>query len=253
MHPFDSLAPDEISRSAAIVRPHFGQRPINFRVVTLQEPPKQQMIAFLERGASRPARCARVEVVTKLPEEKNALFELLVDLDGQKVIAKQHQRGKHSYIDAAYMQQVEAACLANEEVKRQIEVLNLPEGSSVVVEPWAYATDGENDMSQRVSMVSTCRFCHDGKHRMLNLFSAGSISDWVRTKTSTTMHTLSTCAQRCRKTWNCSKFIAYRCHPANASTTSSVNSTAKGSTPLPPANTTLISDHLHGLQRSRTR
>lgn len=155
MHPFDPLTPDEISRSAAIVRPHFGQRSINYRVITLQEPPKQQMITFLEKGAERPTRCARVEVVTKLPEEKNALFELLVDLDSRKVIAKQHQRGKHSYIDAAYMQQVEAACLTNDEVQRQIQVLNLPEGSSVVVEPWAYATDGENDMSQRVSMVST--------------------------------------------------------------------------------------------------
>lgn len=133
----------------------------NFRVVTLQEPPKQQIISYLDQehhrtktNAKAPTRCARVEVVVKLPEEKNALFELLVDLDNDKVIAKQHHRGKHSYIDAAYMQKVEAACLANAEVQEQIRTLELPAGSSVVVEPWAYATDGENDMSQRLSMVS---------------------------------------------------------------------------------------------------
>jgi primary-amine oxidase len=161
MHPFDPLSPDEITRTATIVRPHFGAQEPNFRVITLQEPPKQEAIRYLdsEHGGKpfehTPTRCARVEVVIKLAEEENALFELLVDLDNNKVVAKQHQRGKHSYIDTTFMQQVEAACLFDEKVQEQIRVLNLPEGSSVVVEPWAYATDGENDMSRRLSMVST--------------------------------------------------------------------------------------------------
>jgi len=159
MHPFDPLSPDEITRAAGIVRPHFGPQEPNFRVITLQEPPKKEMITFLEHehGGKQidhaPMRCARVEIVVKLPEEENALFELLVDLDHDKVVAKQHQRGKHSHVDTAFMQQVEAACLADKEVEEQIRVLDLPEGSSVVVEPWTYATDGENDMNRRLSMV----------------------------------------------------------------------------------------------------
>jgi len=159
MHPFDPLSPDEISRTAAIVLPHFGSQEPNFRVITLQEPPKKEMITFLDSehaGESTdhaPSRCARVEVFIRTPEQGNALFELLVDLNNDIVIAKQHQRGKHSYIDTTFMQQVEEACLANAEVQEQIRVLDLPEGSSVVVEPWAYATDGENDMSTRLSMV----------------------------------------------------------------------------------------------------
>ena len=159
MHPFDPLNPDEISRAAVIVRPHFGAQEPNFRVITLQEPPKKEMIPLLdsehaERASDHaPMRCARVEVVIKLSEEQDGLFELSVDLDDNKIIAKQHHRGKHSYIDTTFMQQVEEACLANSEVQEQIRVLDLPEGSSVVVEPWAYATDGENDMSKRLSMV----------------------------------------------------------------------------------------------------
>lgn len=166
MHPFDPLSPDEISRTVTIVRPHFGVQEPNFRVITLREPPKQEMIPFLDNehgnGSSNcaPTRCARVEVVDKLPENENALFELLVDLDHDKVIAKQHQRGKHSYIDTTFMQQVEAACLANKDVQDQIRVLDLPQGSSVVVEPWAYATDGENDMSKRLSMVFLTKSGH---------------------------------------------------------------------------------------------
>ena len=158
-HTFDPLTPDEISRAAIIVRPHFGQQQnVNFRVVTLQEPPKKAMLSFLESSnrEDRPARCVRVDVVVETvdKEEKFALFELLVDLDQGKVVAKQHHRGKHSYIDTEFMQRVEKACLADEEVKRQISGLGLPEGAEAVVEPWAYATDGENDMRRRVSMVS---------------------------------------------------------------------------------------------------
>lgn len=165
MHPFDPLGPDEISRAAAIVRPHFGAQEPNFRVITLQEPPKKEMIPFIdnehaERACDHaPMRCARVEVVISASEEDNGLFELVVDLDDDRIIAKQHQRGKHSYIDTTFMQQVEAACLADPEVQKQIRVLDLPEGSSVVVEPWAYATDGENDMSKRLSMVVLSQ-CH---------------------------------------------------------------------------------------------
>jgi primary-amine oxidase len=51
------------------------------------------------------------------------------------------------------MKQVEQACLANKKVQDEIRSLDLPEGAVVVVEPWAYATDGMNDMTQRVTMV----------------------------------------------------------------------------------------------------
>jgi primary-amine oxidase len=158
-HPFDPLSPDEIFRAATIARPHFGQQQnVNFRVITLQEPPKKAMLSFLEtpRPENQPARCARVDVVVEVAEkeEKFALFELLVSLDQGKVVAKQHHAGKHSYIDTEFMKRVEQACLADEGVREQVSGLELPEGAVVVVEPWAYATDGENDMSRRVSMVS---------------------------------------------------------------------------------------------------
>ncbi|QSS63854.1 amine oxidase [Histoplasma capsulatum] len=50
------------------------------------------------------------------------------------------------------MKAVEASCLANDEVQATIRSLDLPAGSTVVVEPWAYATDGMNDMAQRITM-----------------------------------------------------------------------------------------------------
>lgn len=119
------------------------------------------MVPFLDRESrgqvqhTRPARCAQVQVVVQSDnKDPNQLFELLVDLDKSIVSSKQQLQGKHSYIDSDYMRQVEAACMADDRVKAEVRSLNLPVNATVCVEPWAYATDGMNDMSERTTMVS---------------------------------------------------------------------------------------------------
>lgn len=129
-------------------------------MITLREPLKKDMMRFLEREhmgmdtPERPARVARVQVV--LPKlGRDQPHELLVDLDHSSVQQRRHLEGKHSYIDSAYMQAVEAACRADERVQAEIQTLQLPAGATIVIEAWAYATDGMNDMSERTTMVRT--------------------------------------------------------------------------------------------------
>ncbi|KGO73960.1 Copper amine oxidase [Penicillium italicum] len=116
------------------------------------------MIAFLEREhlrqpqVSRPTRIAHIQVIVRDDLGPNELTELLVDLDRSAVVRQEILVGKHSFIDSAYMKDVENACMADERVQNEIRKLRLPQGASVVVEPWAYATDGMNDMSERTSM-----------------------------------------------------------------------------------------------------
>jgi primary-amine oxidase len=118
------------------------------------------MIGFLEAEnlghtpSFRPSRIARVQVIVRGQSDSNELFELLVDLNSKSIEQKKHLVGKHAYIDTAYMQDVEKACRADPRIQDEIMKLNLPEGASVVIEPWAYATDGMNDMSKRTTMVS---------------------------------------------------------------------------------------------------
>lgn len=141
------------------MRPAFAGQGLNFRVITLKEPPKSEMIDFLEREQledperERPSRCARVEALVKNQADKHELHELLVNIDESKIIRQKHLVGKHSYIDSEYMKAVEAACLADKKVQEEIRKLDLPPGSTAIVEPWAYATDGSNDMSERITMV----------------------------------------------------------------------------------------------------
>lgn len=131
-----------------------------FRVITLREPAKHDMILFLEAEhlghtpVLCPARIARVQVLVRDPSGSNDLFELLVNLNLGLVEQKEHLVDKHPYIDTVYMRDVEKACKEDPGIQEEIKKLNLPEGASVVIEPWAYATDGMNDMSERITMVS---------------------------------------------------------------------------------------------------
>ncbi|KAJ6150626.1 hypothetical protein N7471_001825 [Penicillium samsonianum] len=157
-HPFDPLGPREITKATKVVQELLHRKSFNFRVITLKEPPKQEMIAFLEREhleqpqVSRPARIAHIQVIVRSDSGPNELTELLVDLDRSAVVHREILVGKHSFIDSAYMKDVENACMADERVQNEVKKLRLPQGASVVVEPWAYATDGMNDMSERTSM-----------------------------------------------------------------------------------------------------
>ncbi|KAJ5577481.1 copper amine oxidase [Penicillium hispanicum] len=156
-HPFGPLSPQEIAEAARIVRAFLPGQEVSFRVITLREPAKDEMISFLKLEHSgqpvdsRPARMARVQVV--IPGEQAGKFlELSVDLNKASVVSHEHLAGKHPYIDSAYMKAVETACMADERVIDAIHNLKLPTGSTVIVEPWAYATDGLSDMSARTTM-----------------------------------------------------------------------------------------------------
>ncbi|KAF9641078.1 Copper amine oxidase [Lasiodiplodia theobromae] len=116
------------------------------------------MIPFLEHehsgigSVSTPSRVAKVQAYVGQAGEKKKFTEFMVNLNTRCIQSEQELPGKHSYIDADYMRQVEKACLADSRVQDEIRSLNLPEGATVVVEPWAYATDGMNDMNERVTM-----------------------------------------------------------------------------------------------------
>lgn len=118
------------------------------------------MTAYLDRHHAGlptddivPHREARAQVIVPNDDGVSCLFELIVDITAARVVSSDHLKGKHSYIDSAYMKEVETACMADARIQAEVKKLRLPDGATVCVEPWAYATDGMNDMSQRTTMV----------------------------------------------------------------------------------------------------
>ncbi|QLI73505.1 uncharacterized protein G6M90_00g094670 [Metarhizium brunneum] len=85
-----------------------------------------------------------VNIIVSGDGKTNALEELIVDLDKNAITRRIPLKGRHSYIDAQDMQ------AADPQVQDEINKFDLPPGSTVRVKPWAYATDGMNDMTQRV-------------------------------------------------------------------------------------------------------
>lgn len=147
-------------QAADILRRHVPSADVIFRVITLWEPPKSEMVAFLDLEhegkpiPKRPARLAKIQA-----HVDNDFFELKVNLDQQAVVSQETLHGRHSHIDGEYMRQAELACMADPRVKEQVAALNLPEEATVVVEPWTYGTDGMNDMSKRMTMASAASPC----------------------------------------------------------------------------------------------
>lgn len=128
-------------------------------MITLKEPQKDELASYLEyehQNNKRPPhlnRCARVEILIRNDHGTNDLLELIVDLNNESVCRQTNLGRKHSYIDSSYMKEVEETCINNARVQDEIRKLDLPPGASVIIEPWAYATDGSNDMSRRITMV----------------------------------------------------------------------------------------------------
>lgn len=192
-YPFDPLQPGEITQAAAIVRSRFSEYQINFRVVTLKEPAKCQMIKYLdaERASTAlppqpPCRLARCQIIVTR-QGRTEFRELIVNLDERAITSDTHLVGKHSYINSDYMQAVEKACRADPRVQKQIDTLKLPDNAHVIVEAWAYATDGENDMTERKTMVRAFSFAFF-KSITKFPFSVGSTCCLVTTQTQTITH-----------------------------------------------------------------
>lgn len=90
-HPFDPLSASEIEAAVAIVRKHpkcHESKQVNFNTVTLWEPRKVEMFAWLAdpQHNARPQRVADV-VIGVHSGERRVLVDALVDLEKAKVVS----------------------------------------------------------------------------------------------------------------------------------------------------------------------
>ncbi|PVH95648.1 hypothetical protein DM02DRAFT_675343 [Periconia macrospinosa] len=167
-HPFDPLSAQEIKTIAALVKSNMNEKVI-FRVITLVEPPKGEMIAFLDASQTGSPKSNVTRKAMVHAYFNKAFHEIFVDIPGNKILSHQILEGKHSHVDAAYMAQVEEACMQDIKVQAEIEALKLPSNATVIVEPWTYATDGMNDMKARITM---CWFyMHLRDHKDANYYA----------------------------------------------------------------------------------
>lgn len=120
-HPFDPLSTAEIDAVVALVRKEYGT--LNFNAVTLYEPRKAEMQAWLSNpeGTPRPARAA--DVVAISPDGK--LYDGTVDLDNKKIVEWKHTPNAQPLITMEDLQDVEHVVRKDPKVIEQCTILGI--------------------------------------------------------------------------------------------------------------------------------
>lgn len=121
-HPFDPLSTTEIEAAVAIVRKEHGS--LNFNGVTLYEPRKAEMLAWLAdpERVPRPARAA--DVVAIAPGGK--VFDGVVNLDQKKIIEWKHTPNVQPLITMEDLQEVEHIMRKDPKVIEQCGIIGIP-------------------------------------------------------------------------------------------------------------------------------
>jgi primary-amine oxidase len=99
-HPFDPLSPAEIEAAVTLVKKAHGDG-LLFHVVTLQEPRKAAMTAWLEapETAPRPARVAEIVVIENLV---GTVYDGLVDITNGTITAWEKLSGMQPIVSTPF-------------------------------------------------------------------------------------------------------------------------------------------------------
>ncbi|KAL5392802.1 hypothetical protein DPSP01_000501 [Paraphaeosphaeria sporulosa] len=148
-HPLAPLSEKELTSAAAIIRASWpAHTDVHFKVVTLQEPPKAEVVPYLEAehsGTQLPP-VSRRAFINYYIRNTNKFHEAIVDLQSGRVLHNV-QLGPfvHANGDGEEIVRIEKIALEDQGVKDAIAKLELPEGTVVISDPWIYGSDGVND------------------------------------------------------------------------------------------------------------
>jgi len=148
-HPFSPLSGDEIRSAAGLLQKEWPEgTDLHFKSITLEEPPKAEVIPYLEaehNGFAVPS-IDRKAMISYYIRKTNKFHEAIVNISSQSVEnnvrlgANMHAPG-----DGDEIMTLERVCLEDEGVQAELAKLKLPEGSVVVIDPWIYGSDGVDD------------------------------------------------------------------------------------------------------------
>ncbi|KAK3068140.1 hypothetical protein LTR53_014530, partial [Teratosphaeriaceae sp. CCFEE 6253] len=148
-HPLAPLSADEIRSAVSIIRSEWPANvDLHFKAVTLEEPAKAEAVPYIEaefNGNNLPSvdRKAFLNYYVRLT---NKFHEAVVNLSSKSVDYNVRLGpNMHAPGDGEEIIAIERVALEDEGVQQEIAKLKLPEGTTIVVDPWIYGADGLND------------------------------------------------------------------------------------------------------------
>ena len=143
-HPYAPLSAEEIINASSLLRSQWPQgTDIQFKAVTLAEPPKLDVLPYLdaERNAIALPSVERKAFICYYLRNTNKLHEAIVSLTEQKVESNVRLgKNLHGAGDAEEIMAMERIVLEDDGVREALKKLSLPEGAVVVCDPWIYGT-----------------------------------------------------------------------------------------------------------------
>lgn len=154
-HPFDPLSLDEIRAAIATVKKAHGEE-LFFNVVSLQEPRKAEMLAWLAdpSNAPRPARIADVVVIGPGGRVYDGLVDV-TSLDAPAITKWELMEGVQPIITMEELQAVEHVCRTDPAVIEQCVQSGIPESDmhKVYCDPWTIGYDERYGNKERLQQA----------------------------------------------------------------------------------------------------
>ncbi|EEP79752.1 predicted protein [Uncinocarpus reesii 1704] len=152
VHPLLTLQPSEVRRASQIIKKQFPNQQVSFRTIAVKEPPKKEVIEFLEAEKTRqplryPARRLYVSYQFRgKPEE----FEDILEINSGTIVChRQLPHGVHISSSQEDMLPIQNQILDDPLVRREIVRLKLPRNSKVISEIWPYGKDNDRPEPKR--------------------------------------------------------------------------------------------------------
>ncbi|KAM0208416.1 hypothetical protein ACHAQD_011625 [Fusarium lateritium] len=157
-HPLSALSSRETNLARDIVKSVHPGSLLYFRQSYLFEPPKAEVLKFLELEHSgalhttspRPDRCAQVFYDIIGGDQKTQYYESVVDLTKRTIVEQEVVTPEHqASLTMAEFEEVVEAVGKSELFKEKLSKIQLPEGFEPVIEPWPYGAPDLADGNTR--------------------------------------------------------------------------------------------------------
>ncbi|EPS38160.1 hypothetical protein H072_8063 [Dactylellina haptotyla CBS 200.50] len=165
-HPLDPLSAVEISIASTLIKAnHVGKR-FQFRYVTLIEPPKSTMTAYLDEElagrtpAQQPDRIAEASysIFDNETGWSYKIYESIVNLTTKQVVKEVHlPEGVSEALSFKTMADAQEILVESKEFKDAIAKLGLPENIVIEIDPWMYGVDLPKFGPNRLSFLCYAR------------------------------------------------------------------------------------------------
>ncbi|KAF7731274.1 hypothetical protein EC973_000690 [Apophysomyces ossiformis] len=140
-HPLDQLTGDEIMLVANIVRKAKPEIDMVFNTITLQEPPKDVMLAYFGwvKSPKPITHIPREALVVALEKKTMKCYEAKVRLNDQRLLSWKYIPDVQPILTMDEMFEVEELILKDEGVQAECRELGITDMSQVFADPWAIA------------------------------------------------------------------------------------------------------------------